>query len=139
MRRLSGAGLGVLFDVQNSLGASLDTDPAGNTFTGTGFALCLDHYLEGAGLDTLATVDAKLLVDHVHALVVLGDGAGFAGFGAFATLRAGANLELLRIVGPHNVDARQILLLVVFAFVERLGTDALTGQAKHTILQILNS
>jgi hypothetical protein len=37
------------------------------------------------------------------------------------------------------VDAGQVLRLVVLALVEGLGTGVLTGQAVHTILEILNS
>jgi hypothetical protein len=139
VRRLSGAGLGVFFDVQNSLGAGFDANPAGNALAGIGFVRRFDHHMEGTFFNTFAAVDAKLLVDHVHALGILGDSPGFADLGTLAALRTGGELELFGVAGSQNVYAGQILCLGVFAFVESLGTGVLAGQAEHTTLRILNS
>jgi hypothetical protein len=138
-RRLSGAGLGVLFDVQNSLRTGFNANPAGNTLAGIGFVRRFDHHMEGTFLNTFAAVDTELLVDHVHALGILGDSPGIADLGTLAALDTGGEFDFFGIAGSQNVYAGQILCLGVFTLVEGLGTGVLTGQAEHTALRILNS
>jgi hypothetical protein len=131
--------LSVFFDIQNTLGAGFDTDTAGYTFAGTGFALSMDHHLKGTGFHAFAAINAELLVQRVHALDILGYGPGFTDLGTLSALHAGDDFEFTGCIGPQNVDTGQILGLKIFIPVKSLGTGVLTGQTEHTGRQIFNS
>jgi hypothetical protein len=98
----------------------------------------MDHHLKGTGFHTFAAINAELLVQHVHALGILGYGPGFTGLGTLPTLHTGDDFEFIGGIGPQNVDTGQILSLKIFTLVKSLGTGVLTGQTKHTGRQILN-
>ena len=83
--------------------------------------------MHGTGLHALAAAHALLLVDHVHALGVLGDGALGAGAGALAAHDAVVDLGLAVGLGG-DADTAQ---LGVKRLVERLGAGPHTAQARH--------
>ena len=68
------------------------------------------HDLHGANLDTLATADALLLVDHEHTgLGVLSNGLMLAGAHALAALNADIGLSCAILTG-NDTNAGQILI-----------------------------
>ena len=60
--------------------------------------------MHGTDLHALAAAVAQLLVDHVHALGVLGDSALLTGSGAFSALDTGVGLGL-PVFSLHNLNA----------------------------------
>ena len=118
----------LLHDFQNLHGAGLDADAAGDALggIGTGGSGSNDH-LEGADFGALAAAGAELLVDHVHALGVLGDGTGLADLGALAALDADIGLDSTVLL--HDVDAG---LIFVEFLVESLGASPDALQTSHT-------
>jgi len=73
------------FDLEKIHGASLYADTAGDAL---GCGMTGNHNLEGAYFCTFAAACAELLVDHVNALCVLCDCAGFADLRALTALDA---------------------------------------------------
>jgi hypothetical protein len=112
---------------ENSHGASLGADAAGNTLAG----LCVpsgghDHYLHGAGLYALAAANALALVDHVDALGILGNSAFRTGAGAFAAHDTVLHLRLTIRLG-NDADAAQIRVKLL---IKRLGAGPDAAQAR---------
>ena len=115
----------LLLNGQDAHGASLGADTAGDALAGGSGLGSHDHDVHGAGLDALAAANALLLVDHVHALGVLGDGSLGAGAGALAAHDAVHDLGLAVGLG-NDLDAAEggIELLI-----EGLGAGDNTAQA----------
>ena len=120
-------------DLQDFHGAGLDTDAAGDAL-GNG-ALGLQHHdLHGANLNALAAADAGLLIDHVHAgLLVLGDGTVLADLSALTALDA--DIGLCTGALGHNLNAAQIGVEFLIKS-SRAGTD--TFQAGHALGTFFN-
>ena len=111
---------------QDAHGTRLRADAAGNALAGGLGLRGHDHNVHGAGLHALAAADTLLLVDHVHALGILGDGALGAGAGALAAHDAAVDLRLAVRLGG-DADAAQI---GVKLFVKSFRTRSYTGQAR---------
>ena len=95
-------------DSQNVPRAGFYADAAGNAL---GYLFGgVDHDLHRAGLGALAAAHAELLVDHVHALGVLGDGALLADLGALAALGTCLDVDDAGILQPH-ADAGLFLVV----------------------------
>lgn len=109
---------------QDIHGAGLGAEAAGDTFAGCGGSGGHDHDVHGTGLHAFAAAHALLLVDHVHALGILADGALRAGARALAAHDAAHDLWLpIRLGG--DADAAQI---GIKGLVEGLGAGADTAQ-----------
>ena len=118
---------------QNFHGACLDADAAGNALGGSAL-LSHDNDLHGACLNTLAALDAQLLVDHVNAgLGVLGDGLVFTDLHALAALDADHGLCFALLV--YDLDAGQILMELL---IESGGTCVNTLQTCHALSALFN-
>ena len=114
-------------------GAGLDTNTTGDALGSNGRILGLDQNMERANILALATANTELLVDHVNALGVLGNGAMLTDSGAFAALHANHWLGLALKI--HNLDAGLILMEFL---VERIGTCTHTFQTGHAFCALLN-
>ena len=121
----------VLDDLQHFHRARLGADAAGDALGG-GFSL-QHHDLHRAGLDALAAADALLLVDHVNALGVAGDGLVLAGAHALAALDAGIDLRLTVLLDDLDAGLARIAHLI-----ERLGAGQHAAQACHAANILLN-
>jgi len=117
----------LLHDLQHVHGAGLGADAAGDALGGVVGVVGLEADAEGAGLLADAAAHAQLLVDHVDALGVLGDGAGGAGLGAFAALHAHHGLRLALYL--FDLDTG---LVRVEHFIKRHGARLDALQAGHT-------
>ena len=115
--------LDVLDDLQHLHGAGLGADAAGDALGGGGGAFGKQADVEGADLDALAAAHAELLVDHVDALGVLGDGLLGAVLGALAALDAdlGDGLAVL-------LDDGDAGLVLVELLIESLGAGLYAGE-----------
>ena len=123
----------LLDNLENSHGASLGTNAAGNAL-GCRTLSRLDHDLHGADLHALAAGGTQLLVDHVHTgLGVLGDGTGLTDLCALAALDAGHGFSACTL-GNH-LDAAQIRVKCLKKR-SRASADAL--QACHTLGSFIN-
>ena len=111
---------------QDFHGTCLGADAAGNALGGGGGRLCLDHQAEGTSFRIFAAADAKLLVDHINALGVLGDGAMLAGSCTFAALHTGHGF--CRALAVHNLDAG---LARIKFLIEGVGTGTDAFQTGH--------
>ena len=115
-----------LHDLQHFHGACLDADAAGDALGGNGGFRYLDDHAEGADLLALAAAGAELLVDHVHALGILGDGIGLADLGTFSALYAGHGLGFAILL--HDADAGLILMEFL---IKRFGTGPDALETRH--------
>ena len=134
MKRLSPSAvelLVVLDDLEHFHRARLGADAAGDALGGG--VVFQHHDLHRACLDALAAADALLLVDHVHALGVAGDGLVFAGAHALAALQAGIDLGLAVLL--HDLDAG---LARIAHLIERLRAGQHAAQAGHAANILLN-
>ena len=121
-------------DLQDLHGASLCADAAGNALGSRTLSLH-DHNLHGAGLDTLATTNTQLLVDHVDAgLGILSDSAVLTGSHALAALDAGIGLCASTLC--NDLDAGQIGIKFL---VESGGASLNTLQASHTFSVLIDN
>ena len=121
-------------DLQDLHGASLCADAAGNALGCRTLSLH-DHNLHGAGLDTLATTNAQLLVDHVDAgLGILSDRTVLTGSHALAALNAGIGLCTGTLC--NDLDAGQIRIEFL---VESGGASLNTLQASHTFSILIDN
>jgi hypothetical protein len=109
------------------LGTGFGADSAGYTLGRGGGAFGPYHHFEGTGLNTLAAVDASLLVEHIHPVGVLGDRPGFAGFGAFAALDTERYRGFALFFPDLNARKPDIVVLV-----KRAGAGQFAGPASHT-------
>ena len=117
----------LLHYLENLHGTCLGADSAGDTLGCGGSLLCLHHQAEGTCLHALAAAGAELLIYHVYALGVLGDGSRLAGLGALTALYAHHGLHAALLL--HNLDAGFIRIK---GFVESLGACAHALQTCHT-------
>ena len=115
----------LLLNGQDAHGAGPGTKAAGDALGGGAGSRGKDHDMHGAGLHTFAAGGALGLVDHVHALGVLGDSALRAGAGALAAHDAVVDLGLAVRLGD-NADAAQVRIK---GLVKRLGAGTHTAQA----------
>lgn len=99
--------LSVLDQLKNFHGALANALAAGNALGD--LVADLNHDLEGTCSHALAAADAKLLIDHVNALGILGDGILLAGLSALAALRAGLDHDAA-ILLISDTDAGLILV-----------------------------
>ena len=121
-------------DLQDLHGACLCADTAGNALGCRTLSLH-DHNLHGAGLDTLATTNTQLLVDHVDAgLGILSDSAVLTDLHALAALDADVGLCIVALC--NDLDAGQIGIKLL---VESGGAGLDTLQASHALLALLDS
>ena len=117
----------LLYDFQNLHGASFDADAAGNALGCVGCAFRHDHHTKGTSCHTFTAADTKLLIDHVHALGILRDGAFGAGAGALAAHDAVHDLGLTVGLGD-DLDAAEVGIVLL---IEGLGAGDNTA---HTSL-----
>lgn len=102
------------------------TNATSNAFRDNGSIFCLHNDPEGADFFAFSTACAELLVDHIDAVRILRNCAGFAGPCAFAALNA--NHRLGGIIFLYNLDTG---LFEVEFFMECLGTRLDTSETGH--------
>ena len=124
----------LLDDFQKFHGAGLDADTAGDALGSIGSILRHDHNLEGTRRNALAAADTELLVDHVHALGVLGDCAVLTGSCALTALDTGHGFGSAFTL--HDLNAGFIRMEFL---IEGIGTGSDTFQTGHAIDALLYS
>ena len=105
---------------ENFHGTCFGTDPTGNTFAGD---IAANHYAKRTDADTFAAAGAQLFVNNIHALCVLRNSAGFAGFGTLAALDT--DLRFHHAIFLDDLNAGFILIKHL---VKRLGTCSYASQ-----------
>ena len=122
-------------DLQDFHGAGLNTDATCDALGGSAL-LGHDHDLHGADLNTLAALNAQLLVDHVNTgLGVLSDSTGLTDLSTLATLDANLGLSIT-VLAFNHLDAAEGH---VIGLIKCLGTGLDALQAGHASLIFLNS
>ena len=120
-------------DLEQLHGASLGAQAAGNALGSVGSALDQDDQVLGASLNALAAGLALLLVDHVHAGLVLGDGVLGASLSALAALGADGGGDN----AADQIDLQASLVLMEFLVVG-LGASLDASQTSLTLNTTLN-
>jgi hypothetical protein len=118
------------FNGENALRTRFYADAAGNTLTGKGILLQQDHNMKGAGFYAFAAFLTFVFGYCIYPRFILGNGAGFAGFRAFAALSAGINLQFS--VFLRHVQTGYIFFAGILFFVKSSRASKLAGKTVHT-------